>query len=48
METILKLKEYAKSMLKESKKNKDQEEIELWKRILKLNNNIIREYKGGK
>ncbi|MBQ8044079.1 MAG: hypothetical protein IJ272_08050 [Clostridia bacterium] len=48
METMLKLREYAKSMLKESKKNKNQEDIEQWKRILELNNNIIKEYKGGK
>jgi hypothetical protein len=48
METMLKLKEYAKSMLKESKKNKDQKEIEHWKRILELNKNSIKQYKGGK
>ena len=48
METMLKLRDYAKRMLKESKKNKNQEEIEMWKRVIKLNNNIIKECKGGK
>lgn len=37
METVLKLEKYAKSILKECKKNKDQEGIETWKRILEIN-----------
>lgn len=37
METLLKLEKFSKNMLKESKKNKNKEEAERWKRILELN-----------
>jgi hypothetical protein len=37
METVLKLEKFAKSILKEYQKNKDQERIETWKRILEIN-----------
>lgn len=37
METVLVLEKYAKSILKECKKNKDQEGIVTWKRILEIN-----------
>lgn len=37
METVLKLEKFAKSILKECRKNKNKEGIENWKRILELN-----------
>lgn len=37
METVLEFEKFAKSILKEYKKNKDQEGIETWKRIIEIN-----------
>lgn len=46
METVLKLEKFAKSMLKECKKEKDQKGIENWKRILEINKKHKRNLKG--
>ncbi len=48
MESMLKLREFCKSIIKESKKKKDQEEVERWQRLYELNENVIKSYKGGK
>lgn len=42
MESAIKLQKFAKSILKECKKKKDQEGIETWKRVLELNKEYVK------